>query len=214
MEKNDNFEFDDLNPSSSNGPPDDGCTGTVDSPDIGIDLDSIRLSQGYAEMGVEKVLLHVPVRKPNRSEFVRVNPDPMWTIDVAVIDDKDERTVYLVSSSLISELPGEVSARRIVTAQNRQGVTFFWPLRIPGEDGREDAWMISHLTAAELAETSWVRIKANMSLGAYEVHRAAGELSDPEWPHEGFQRLLSLAFRDTYIDSPDHPVLRRLRGEI
>ena len=69
------------------------------------------------------------------------------------------------------------------------------------------------MEAAELARTKWVRVQANMTLGAYEVTYAE-HLPDPEWPDVPFQELLRIAFKDRYIDSLDHPVLRQLRGEV
>jgi hypothetical protein len=53
-----------------------------------------------------------------------------------------------------------------------------------------------------------------MGLGAYDVFQAQGHLSEPEWPQLPFGELLRIAFRDRYISTPDHPVLRRLRGEV
>ena len=38
------------------------------------------------------MLSHVPVRKPNRTEFVRVHPDPVMAFPTAVFVDK--HTVY------------------------------------------------------------------------------------------------------------------------
>ena len=52
-----------------------------------------------------------------------------------------------------------------------------------------------------------------MSLGAYEIYEARGNLSDPEWPDESMDEIVRIAFRNSFIESYDHPVLRRLRGE-
>ena len=102
----------------------------------------------------------------------------------------------------------------LFTAMNRQGVVFLWPVRLPGEDGRSYAWHRSALDAANLAMSGWVRIVANMNLGAYEVFEATGELPEPEWPEKDFQSLVDIAFKDHYIRELDHPALRRLRGEL
>jgi len=51
-----------------------------------------------------------------------------------------------------------------------------------------------------------------MSLGAYRIYRAEGELSDPVWPDRTLSELLEIAFRDRIISTEDHPVIRRLRG--
>ncbi len=60
----------------------------------------------------------------------------------------------------------------------------------------------------------WVRIAANMSLGAYDVFEATGELPEPEWPEKDFQSLLEIGFKDHFVRSLDHPVIRRLRGAL
>ena len=99
-------------------------------------------------------------------------------------------------------------------AINRQGVVFLWPVRLPGNDGRGHAWNSSALEAANLATTGWVRVAANLSLGAYEVFQATAELPEPDWPEKDFQSLLEIAFKDCYIRSLDHPAIRRLRGEL
>ena len=59
----------------------------------------------------------------------------------------------------------------------------------------------------------WVRVQSNRSLGAYEIYEAAAPWGDPEWPDVQFKDLLKIAFKDRLIDTADHPVLKRLRGE-
>ena len=60
--------------------------------------------------------------------------------------------------------------------------------------------------------TRWVRLAANMSLGAYEVFAATADLPDPEWPSLSFQEILQIAFRDNFIENLEHPICKRLRG--
>jgi hypothetical protein len=66
--------------------------------------------------------------------------------------------------------------------------------------------------ATELAMTKWVRIKANMSLGAYDIFVAEGNLSEPDWPDLPYKEILRIAFRSKFVDSTDHTVIKRLRG--
>jgi hypothetical protein len=178
---------------------------------------SLRLSHAMtAALGVKKALLTVPTRKPDRSWFVRVHPDPAYRLETAVIELKEDRETYLVAQSLWSELATETtfSPRLLQTAINRQGVLFLWPIKLPGPDGRHDEWSRSALEATDMARTAWVRVQANMSLGAYEVFQATGDLPEPEWPDRPFRDLLQTAFRDRLITDVDHPILRRLRGEV
>ena len=66
--------------------------------------------------------------------------------------------------------------------------------------------------AAEIAMNKWLRIKANMSLGAYEITVAASDMADPVWPDLPFQEIVRIAFRDRMVASLDHAVVKRLRG--
>jgi hypothetical protein len=177
------------------------------------DLTNLRLDQSFVESaGVKKLLTTVPVRKPNPQDFVRVHADSEYRAALAIIELKDDREVYLVPPAVARELPGEFVMATIYTAISRQGVVHLWPVRLPAPDGRILEWHRSAAEAAELAMRRWVRIKANMSLGAYEMFEAAGTIPDPEWPDLPFQELLRIGFRDRLVDRTDHAVVKRLRG--
>ena len=179
------------------------------------DLSRLRLSQNFAAaIGVKKALLTVPVRKPTRQEFVRVHPDPAFRTQIALIELRDEGEVYAVEQGLCAELPGEVIPKVLLTTITKQGVVLLWPIRLPGEDGRLDAWNRSALDAADLATKKWVKVVSDRALGAYNVFEATGNLSDPEWPEVSFEELVRVAFKGRVISTLDHPVLRRLRGEV
>ena len=179
------------------------------------DPSRLRLSQNFAEsVGVKKALLTVPVRKPGRQDFVRVHPAESYRLETAVLELKDERETYLADPDIWYELAGEIVPKVLFTTINRQGVLTLWPIRLPGEDGRHDEWNRSALEAAEMAQKRWIRVAANMGLGAYEVYEAVGNLPEPEWPDVDFQEILRIAFKDRFITSLDHPVVRRLRGEM
>ena len=136
------------------------------------DLSRLRLSQDFiAAAGVKKVLNTVPVRKPSKEWFIQTHPDSAYRIQTCVIELKEDSETYLVDQSLWSELACEstFSPRALMTSINRQGVLFLWPIRLPGSDGRLDAWSRSAMEAAQHAAGKWVRVQANMSLGAYEL---------------------------------------------
>ena len=177
-------------------------------------ISRLRLTQDFAQtVGVKKALITIPVRKPNRQEFIRVHPDENYRLETAVLELKEDREIYLVAPDLWPELPGELTPRVLYTTLNRQNVLTLWPVRLPQADGRLDAWSASALEAANLATRGWVRVAANISLGAYEVYEATGEIPEPEWPEHPLDKLLEIAFKERYITTVDHPVIRRLRGE-
>jgi hypothetical protein len=170
------------------------------------DLASLRLNPSFLETaGVKKLLTTVPARKPNPQEFVRVHPSPDFRENLALIDLKDEREDYLVRPEVLPELTGEVVFKTIFTAINRQGVLFLWPVRLPAPDDRKSDWHRSAREAAELAIEKWVRLKANQSLGAYEITVAESVMANPVWPQLTFQELLRIAYRDRMITSVEHP---------
>jgi len=177
------------------------------------DLNALRLDQTFVESaGVKKLLTTVPVRKPNPQDFVRVHPSPEYRAAFAVIELKEDREVYLLTPSIARELAGEFVMVMVFTGINRQGVVHLWPVRLPAPDGRVLEWHRSAADAADMATRRWIRIKANMSLGAYEIVEAA-TTAEPEWPAVSFQELIRIGFRDRLVDRLDHPVIKRLRGE-
>jgi hypothetical protein len=175
---------------------------------------ALRLDQKFSEtVGVKKLLTTVPVRKPGRQDFVRVHPDLAYRLTpAAIIELKEDREVYLVTPEMAIELPGEFAAVTLFTAINRQGVLHLWPVKLPGPDGKHNEWHRSAAEAAESAMKNWIRLTANMSLGAYEIFEATGALPEPTFPDIPFMEILRIAFRDHIIDSADHPVVQRLRG--
>jgi hypothetical protein len=176
---------------------------------------ALRLDQSFAEtVGVRKLLTTVPVRKPNRQDFVRVHPDPAYRVTAAIIELKEDREVYLVTRRMASELPGEFALATLFTTVNRQGVLHLWPVKLPGADGKHNEWHRSAAEAAELAMHRWVRVTANMALGAYEMFEATADLPEPVWSDLSLQEILKIAFRDRLVDKADHPVVQRLRGAV
>jgi hypothetical protein len=59
-----------------------------------------------------------------------------------------------------------------------------------------------------------VRLVANRHVGAYDVYKAPNVSDEAVWPELSFREVLNLAFKDRLITSLDHPIVKRLRGEI
>ena len=174
---------------------------------------SLRLNPSFIETaGVKKLLTTVPVKRPSQQDFFRVHPAPEYRENFALIDLKDDREEFLVHPTILSELTNEATYKTVFTAVNRQGVVFLWPIRLPAPNDRKTEWSRSAREAAELAMTRWVRMKPNMSLGAYDISVAESVIADPVWPELPYAELLKIAFRERIITTLEHPVVRRLRG--
>jgi hypothetical protein len=177
------------------------------------DLSKLALNPSYLESAKVKRVRPVVTGKPNPQEFIRVHPDPGYRGTFGMLDMKEDREDYLVMPELVPYLAGESVIKVIYTTINRAGIIRLWPIRIPGPDEKDMLWWRSAHDAANKATTHWVRVKANMMLGANEHHIAESEIPDPDWREVApFQVLLSDAYRTRIIRDLDHPVLKKLRG--
>src|SRR5258706_1989528 len=123
------------------------------------DLENIRLDQSKMNApAAKKLLIKIPVRKPNRQDWIRVNPQ--LSICAALIDHKETRDQYLVQAKLAPYVEQESYRATLYLTMNRQGVAFFWPVRLP-EDGRSNDWNENSRVAAEEAVKNWVRVMSN-----------------------------------------------------
>jgi hypothetical protein len=175
--------------------------------------ENLRLSQSFNELvSVKKILTTVPVRKPGQQDFVRVRAGPEWCENFPIVDLQDDREQFIVAAGLVPELVTELVHKTLRLAINKQGTVFFWPIRLPTPEGKDLDWWRSAREAADRATRTWVRVRANMNLGAYDVFEAAAKLSEPEWPDLKYWDLIKIAFKDHLITDLDHPVIKRLRG--
>jgi hypothetical protein len=174
--------------------------------------ENLRLDQSALQASVAKrLLITVPVHKPNKQDFVRVHPSEEYRAEVALLNF--ERETYLLVPTVCAELSeSEYYTATLYTAINRQKVTFLWPVKLPGMDGRQMDWHVSAAEGAQKAMSSWVRITANMDLGAYDVFEAIADYGEPNWPAQSYWNLIKIAFKNRLIQSVDHQIIQKLRG--
>src|SRR5262245_41701462 len=188
-----------------------------DPPDPFADLAELRLSQDLAAAaGVQEVLTTVPHRKPAAYWWFRVHPDPAYHFPTSVVELKEDSEVYLVLKPLWPSLIGEptFSPRIIYPAITAQGLLFLWLCRLPGPDGKMPDYIDIPLQAARQATSKWTRLFWDQAQRRHRLQTAATSLGEPQWPDRPFLELLHLSFKDHIIKTADHPVLRRLRGEV
>jgi hypothetical protein len=187
-------------------------------PDPFADIDALRLDQDFEEQaGARTLLTTVPVRKPNRQEWIHIHPDENYRGKFAIYTIKEERETYLVVPHVAKQVKSEIVKCIIYVWQNASGVTGLWPIPVQGPTDKPNAWHTSAHEAALRGMTERIRVSSNMTLGAYEVtvsdNPTAAE-HEPKWPSETLVQLLAIGFKGgRLIDSPDHVVLKKLRGE-
>jgi hypothetical protein len=188
----------------------------TDNPPDPFDPENFRIDQSFLQQPVaKKLLVTVPVRKPHRQDFIRAHPSMDYQLPAALVNLHDRGETYLVLPNFVSALgENEHFFATLYLCTTRQKAPFLWPVKIPSPEGRKNEWHNSAITAVGHAMKHWVRVVSNMSAGAYEVLEAVGNFTEPEWPEASLREILGIAFRGKVIDSPDHPVIKKLRGEI
>lgn len=191
----------------------------LSSTSIFADLDTLKLSLDSAGLaGAAEVLMHVPVRKPSRNEFFRVRPGAENSFTAILYEDQNDkgREYYFVTPAMIPLLRQltTLAVISLVPFCTKQKVLGIFPLKLPTDSVSNNDWMSTAMAAAELAKTRWVRIQADMSLGANRIFAAESDLGEPVWPDKPFNELLDLAFRSRVIDRDDHPIVNKLSGRV
>ncbi len=178
----------------------------------GIDLSAVRLSQNFHQMSkTEKLLTHVPVKRPAKHHFFRVHPEEEYRLEAMVIEIDGDET-YLLHPSVSGMFPDLARPVRLHLYVTRTNAIGLWPVKLPAEDGKTNPWHSSAAEAAEIAMERWIRLTANRDMGCYDVIAAEGMIVDPKWPEKSMSELINKAFAQRYVDSEDHPLVKELLG--
>ncbi|QDU21261.1 hypothetical protein [Urbifossiella limnaea] len=170
-----------------------------------------------ADLGVRELLVSVPFRKPSKEQFFRVHPDPAYRCVGGLIELKDDDAEsFWVDRSLWPALADEptFTRRQVVTAVTRGGLVFVWGLRMPGPDGKIPDWVSIPQEAARVAAGQWTKLYWDQTQRRHRIRVSEHMTDAPTWPELPFPELLRLAFKDRTVTSLEHPVLKKLRGEV
>jgi hypothetical protein len=161
------------------------------------------------------LIVNVPVRKPDKADFIRVHPSPEYQLTTTVAQDPDTRDQFLVlprARGVLADL-GDFKTVLLRLYVNRRGDVGLWPLTVPKPNSSPNSWVETARSAATEGEKRWVRLVSDMPSQSYKIFAAIGDIEEPQWPADTFSSLLDKAFRDRIISDQDHPLVRRLRGE-
>ena len=188
-----------------------------DSPKSGkgnLDFSKFKISSGSSDMPIaRKIILHVPVTKPAKQRYVRVQRDNQYHFECAVLNLEGEERPFLLSPEIAQAIAKDAKRVTLKLAIDRQGNLFLWPVPPVPEEGNDNPWNQSQREVAELAEAQWVRLTSNRSVGCYEPIVAQGDIPEPVWPDLSMEEILTIAFGSTHvITDHEHPALQKLWG--
>ena len=177
--------------------------------------DDYRYTLASTGPGVRRQL-SIPEGRPKKG-FFRLDTRPEYRQEVAVyrhkegFDDEDYPVAPLVQE-LLSERYVKRAVIRVCIV--RPNILRLWAIRYPDDEGRTNTWNSTTWAVAEAAESQWVRFEMNTSGTGWDVFVSATQWPDPEWPVEPMSELIQKAYKGRFINSTEHVILRKLRGEI
>ena len=187
-------------------------TNDVSSTTSGFNLNDLRLSTEALKPDKGDALSDsVAVRKPEKHEYFRVLSGEQNRLTTLALMDKVNKDTYMVAPNLRTILEDDLQMVVFVVVINREGKVFIWPVKHP-TNGVDYEWWESEREAASKGEDRWVRMMADIGIGRYKIKEATGNLPEPIWPESSFEKLLKEAFENRYIQSTDHPMVKRLTG--
>ena len=179
-----------------------------------LDFSKFKVSSGSSDLPVaQKVLLHVPVRKPSKQQFVRVCSQESSQFECAILKLEDDDRPYLTSPEIAQMIIHDIKKVTLKLTMDKQGNVLLWPIPPRPVEGNDNIWNETQRDAAKLAEKKWIRLTSNRELGCYEAIEAQGEQPEPVWPELSMDEILKIAFGSTHvITDQEHPALQKLWG--
>jgi hypothetical protein len=149
------------------------------------------------------------------------HPDPAFTMLGYTLTTKTPgvigETIRLLAPHVAETIPASIRQQRLCLCYDGwQRAPFIWPLNTHIEGTRANGWTVSANRIWEAARKDWVcLVPAN---GQYLLGKPVLPVKgEPVWLRDAQGRALSfaeimlMAFRDLYIDDPDHEEVAKRR---
>lgn len=186
-------------------------------------IDKLRITQDFGDISVETAYTHIPLRKPGKTEFFRVNPCEESRGQFLFLDYSEPGAMtkdkYLIVPELVNQIPdvSGVKAHLVVTAVSRpENAPFLWPIRLPNKTMfGPDTWALCDLKILKRSEEEWLRKETKAGVQGYMAVISKADWPEPEFPNLSFQEMLAKAIpEERIIKDQSHTVIRKMRGEI
>jgi hypothetical protein len=166
---------------------------------------------------IEHVLTY-PFRKvPKSDTFWRVHPEHRAT--VRMVESQDEIDGHYVVHERIWKAVPELRSKAakakicdLYLATSLQGAVIVWFAQRHDGVGKVPASIATRVEAIERAKTQWTQVFWDGSSG-YRTRTPVDAQDEPTWPDEPFAVIVHKAVKDVFIDTLDHPYVKKIRGE-
>ena len=158
-------------------------------------------------------LVSVRVGRPPKDTFVRCHPSHVITLYLYKEEETGESYMLPPNLAEVAQQDQVFKKRDLRLAVTIQGAVFLWETAMRGEETNANQWILSAWNAQGIAQDKWIRVVSNRQNASYDVKVSESDLGDPVYPEEQFDEILWVAFRNKVIETLDHPILKKLRGE-
>jgi hypothetical protein len=180
-----------------------------------VDIAALYIQSAQGDPLTSVSLHRIPVGRPK--DFFRTVPDLSYRQRVEMYrhrPDNGDEEYFLIGPDLREQIP-EAYPCLLVTVVDRFGSPRLWPIRQPGEDGKDNVCWQTARNAARVGLDFWVRaVFVNLGRG-YEDRRAEeGYAPDPDFSGlQPFDKLVEIGFNGgRIIRGRSHPIYRALFG--
>ncbi len=178
-------------------------------------ISSLRLPDNYsANIGGIKLPPKTVFGKLSKHRFSRVHPAREYQFPCLAVEDKDNGESYVVAQHIQPYLGKNVVQKVIRLSVDSTGLPKLVFQPIVEQGGRQNHWHSTLNRAILLAEESWVRVEPNMDAGQYSIIISKDDLGAPQWPEQTMDELVQDVFGNNIIDTPEHPYIRQIQGQI
>lgn len=153
----------------------------------------------------------IPVRKPSKKQFVHAHPSADYRADgMPTIEDEGTGEIYLLSAGLDlpADIENKVDSLNLATAITADGSIFLWHYK-----ESTNSWSQSARIAIREASKRWMRVIPDKSSNGYLLESPMVSPAEPVWPPLTFTEILETAFGSRFIESLNHPLIKKLRGD-
>ena len=157
----------------------------------------------------------ITVGRPGKQRFFRCHPDFRMSAFVLTIEDGIDRKAFLLTKPIAQTLkPGEYQQRELRLLTTNFGELILYPLGLASDVGNK--WTASAREAVARAQSEWVRMAADRTMGQYFARAAEDQalMGEPKWPDDiSKETIIEKAFgADSIITSLDHYAMQKLAG--
>jgi hypothetical protein len=152
----------------------------------------------------------IPVVKPGRQAYWMIHPTFEFECHLLMV--QEDREFYVIQPNILPWVSTKTQCYRLYLGIFPSGTLFLLPTVMQPEIGPWNGYHKAMFNAVPRAKKTWIRLEPDTNSQTY-LATEAHNLALPKWPEIDRLEIIHRAFKDRWIITKDHPILKRLRGD-